>query len=189
VAEARNGWFRIKGVQNGPRSVQEQLLGLEGIEQICAGKTVVDFGCAEACIAARMIECGANRVDALDCNAELLGAAMELYAEHVRSGALVLHHANLRDFLGERPADILTRYDVVLLLSIVHKMRNPLTFLRQAMAIAGDWVAVRLPKCGVNVTKDGAQRFDVMPVLRAEFDLVEEPATCRGEWLGIYRRR
>jgi SAM-dependent methyltransferase len=163
------------------------MLGLNLIVQNVAGKNVLDLGCAEACIAARLVERGADRVDAVDANISLLATATEKYLRHISTGRLHLHFGTVEEI--DRNDDLLDWYDMVLLLSIVHKLSEPIEFLEKAMRFSADWLAVRLPIRGVNYTKARKKPFDVLPVIQKDFDIVAEPMTCRGEWLGIFRRK
>jgi hypothetical protein len=174
------GWF-----VNGPRSTDEQMLGLDYIVQTIQGRTVLDLGAAEACISAKLIESGAVLCDAVDCNADTIESAHRLHRDHVRSGKLRLYTANLNEFCKLALKD---SYDTVLLLSILHKLRDPIGFLAEVLPKAADILAVRLPNAHKNTTKHWGTEFDVQPTINAEFRLIQQPQTCRDEWLGIYRR-
>jgi SAM-dependent methyltransferase len=183
------GWFRIKGL---PRTLQEQLVGLDLVREACADrKSVLDLGCAEALIAADMIACGAYWVDALDCNPALLKVAADIHKPMIEAMSLQLHRVDLNHFEAyyERGGLRRATYDIVLLLSILHKLTKPLAFLEYALSFSSDWVAVRLPDPVIKHRKSNFAPYDVRPVLARNFDLVAAPGGPRGEWVGIYRRR
>jgi SAM-dependent methyltransferase len=186
------GWFRIAGVQDGPRTLEEQLTGLELVREACAERvSVLDLGCAEGLIAADMIACGAYWVDALDCNVELLKVAKQLHAPMIDAMSLQLHQVDLNHLEAYYERGCLHRasYDVVLMLSIVHKLTHPIEFLEYALSFASDWLAVRLPSPVINHRKSESKDYDIRPTLARNFDAVAEPPGPRGEWTGIYRRR
>jgi SAM-dependent methyltransferase len=185
------GWFRIEGVQNGPRTLQEQLQGLDVVREACVGKSVLDLGCAEALISADMIACGAYWVDALDCNVNLIRVAKKLHKPMVDAMSLGLHQVDLNEFERYYDRGMLPKatYDVVLMLSILHKLRAPLDFLEYALSFASDWLAVRLPTPVICHRNSGNKTYDIRPLIDRNFRRIAEPEGPRGEWVGIYRRR
>lgn len=183
----RKGWYIIPGVQDGDRTVEEQLTGLRTIQNEARGCTVLDFGCAEALISRHLVaHCGALS----SVGFSHVPAEIEVGRRACEGLPITLHALDLNDFRPWRAVNPLApRYDIVLLLSILHKLKDPLGFLGLALEHAGDWVAVRLPSPVIQDYRSGGRVFRVRPVLRASFDLVEEPAGPRGEWCSLWRRR
>jgi hypothetical protein len=113
------------------RTLQEQLQGLEPALAAAPGRTVLDLGCAEGWIAREFQKAGAVAVHGVECNAELkIDPAVRVW------------RWNLNDGL---PPGLLWRYDIVLLLAILHKLRNPEDRLRQYAGMALERVVIRLP--------------------------------------------
>jgi hypothetical protein len=113
------------------RTLQEQLQGLEPALAAAPGRTVLDLGCAEGWIAREFQKAGAVAVHGVECNAELkIDPAVRVW------------RWNLNDGL---PPGLLWKYDIVLLLAIVHKLRNPEERLKQYAALATERVVIRLP--------------------------------------------
>lgn len=92
---------------------------------------MLDLGCAEGWIAREFQKAGAVAVHGVECNVELkIDPAVRVW------------RWNLNDGL---PPGLLWKYDTVLLLAIVHKLRNPEERLKQYAAIANERVVIRLP--------------------------------------------
>lgn len=182
----RKGWFNIPGQVQGPRTPEEQMMGLAEILSDVSGKTVLDLGCAEGAIAARLIEAGAVHVDGVECNPELIDTAKQIYARAIASGALTLHRADLNNLSGYRKR-LLRKYDIVLALSIAHKMADPGQFIASALDMVGDCFVIRLPKPVIRHVKSGFKPYPAKSEISKTLTLVSEPVTCRGEWMGLYR--
>lgn len=131
------GWFDIPGVQPGERSLQEQMKGLDPAIEICAGKSVLDLGCAEGMISQAFRAHGARPVIGLDNNAVFIGRAMALNADSEVSFRL----ADLREFVAA--PDLVS--DIVLALAIVHKLFDPGRLLFEFAGLARERLVIRLP--------------------------------------------
>lgn len=135
------GWFIIPGVQDGNRTVEEQLKGLEPMLAEVSGKSVLDLGCAEGAISHVCIARGAARVYGLDCNAALIHQAARLYGHHygIRFAISDLNEGPDEDDLACCASDI------VLALAVFHKLREPEASVRAWAALALSLLVVRLP--------------------------------------------
>lgn len=187
----RHGWFKIPGVQEGDRTVDEQLLGLDAALAACKGKTVLDLGAAEGLISAAFARAGA---------AEVFG--VELVKEHVETGRAVcvglpvkLLQAELAAYARDNLANP-RKFDIVLALGIAHKMHNPGAFLSFAGRSAGELLVFRGPGKagmfwdGILRSKFGKGQCNVAEVLGAE-GLVEGEThdSARGERAQYWHRR
>lgn len=135
-----SGWFEIPGVQQGERTLESQLHGLDPLWESIEGATVLDLGCAEGLIAMECKKRGASYVDAIDYKATFIGMAKEIGG---RSGVEVnWMHADLQRGM---PHGTLKQYDVVLALAIIHKMTKPIEFVNRIAQLAKSLIVVRLP--------------------------------------------
>lgn len=186
-AQPPSGWFAIPGVQDGPRLLSEQMLGLEQALDEVAGKTVLDLGCAEGLIAAEMVRARAAWVDACDNNEDFLNAAFRQKADHAQLG---VHWANLNDGM---PAWAAGGYDIVLALAIIHKLRQPGERLAEAAKLARSLLVIRLPIHAVNGVFSAKHRPDqicdtVAVMTRCGFDLERVEPGPRDEQVQYWRR-
>ena len=101
------------------------------LEQAGPGATAIDLGCAEGWFAHRLLDWGAARVVALDLRAENIERA-RLVRHHlgVPAERLELIHADLLDSALEELGD----FDVVLALSLVYHLEDPVGALRRRAA-------------------------------------------------------
>lgn len=129
------GWFAIPNVQDGARSIEEQLRGLDDVVAQIQGKSVLDLGCAEGMILRHMKQHGAGRCAAYEGNPDLFNAACEYL---IPLGCEVV----LADL--NEPQDF-GQFDVVLLLAILHKLKNPEKSLREFAAACRELLVIRLP--------------------------------------------
>lgn len=150
----RAGWFVIPGVQPGERSLEEQIKGLADALARCAGKTVLDLGCAEGLIALEFVKAGAASVYACDCNVEAIDAARVAGAalNEEQRGRVGFHVRNINDLvedeLGSRPV---WSHDIVLALAVLHKMHDPARATRYVAKATRERLVVRLPQKSTGV--------------------------------------
>lgn len=176
----RKGWFEIPGEQVGDRTITEQLRGLEDVD--VAGKSVLDLGCAEGMILKHMMEQGASRGAAYEGNPDLFNAACEYL---IPLGCEVVF-ADLNE-----PQDF-GKFDVVLLLAILHKLKNPAVSLRQFAAASRETVVIRLPRESDGIVRWKHGRYmecDTRAVLtELDFLLIRDAEGPRQERVHIWRR-
>jgi SAM-dependent methyltransferase len=182
------GWFKLRGVQDGDRTVTEQLTGLGAVCRHAFGKTVLDLGCAEGLIGLHMLNrCGASMVHGLSIVKTEIAAARELAKSAL--GPAKFFHADLNGFAkiaSANPPLLLAKYDVVLLLSILHKLKNPEDILNRVLKYAAGTVAIRLPRPVIIDVRSGNRRFDVRAHMQKTHALIEEPQGPRDEWMGVF---
>jgi len=134
----RKGWFKIAGLQDGDRSVEEQLRGLDPVMDGIAGKSVLDLGCAEGCVLKRAIERGCGRAVGYEMNPDFLATAREVLA----GTPAEIVDCDLNQLGDPRLA---VQFDVVLALAILHKLHEPVAALAVLAPIARELFVVRLP--------------------------------------------
>lgn len=161
-------WFQIPGIQDGERSIDEQLLGLESaLAEASAGKTVWDLGCAEGAIAFAFMKAGAT-VEACDFNNTMIETALNLRGRlpDAERRRIQFRVADLRYSLAD---GLKARFDIVLALAVVHKLPKPEAALGYIARAAKSLVVIRLPggsqgrflsknyraECDVNATMPG----------------------------------
>ena len=184
----RKGWFRIPGIQNGDRSIEEQLRGLEPALQHCSGRTVLDLGAAECLISAAFARAGAEHVH-----------AVELVPEHVAAGRQICAGLPVTIVQAELAAYIQQhqdhpRADIVLVLGIAHKLHDPASCLRFAARSCSDMLVFRGP--GKEKFWDGWLRAKFgkgachVPTVLAEEGFVEGPTldSSHGERVQYWER-
>lgn len=184
----RKGWFKVRG-QDGDRTPEEQMLGLERALAEAKGKTVLDLGCAEGAIAREFALAGAT----------VLG--VELLQDHINVGRKVCRGlavkfvcASLEPYIDANPEH--ERFDIVLALSIAHKLKEPGKLLAFAARCANDLVVFRGPGKkdmfwdGWLKAKFGEGQCHV-PTLMAEHGFVDEGIvdSARGERVQYWRRK
>ena len=185
----KKGWFTIPGVQDGARTLEEQLQGLAPMLAECNGKTVLDLGCAEGLIAEACLRAGASRVYGLDNNPALLKVAHSL--------ALDPHRVRfVEQNIDAGPDDddrACAQSDIVLMLAVIHKLREPADKLRMWSELCGDLLVMRLPvgSSGEFGSKHfPGERCDSRAVLTERgFTLERTEPGPRGELVHYWRRR
>jgi hypothetical protein len=113
------GWFRIEGLQDGPRTLEDQIKGIEPALAECKGKTVLDLGCAEFLIGLEFAKAGAKEVVGVECNRQIADVARRLC---LRYPATRIEHADLNRLAKN---DNPEQYDIVLSLGVCHKLMFP----------------------------------------------------------------
>ena len=135
----RKGWFDIPGEQEGARTLTEQMFGLEPAFESCAGKDVLDLGCAEGLIAREFVARGARTAVGIDNNEGFVVQARGLMDGHPR---LRFAFRDLND-LDDDFVDVYSA-DIVLCLAILHKLRLPGRSLALAARMARERLVIRL---------------------------------------------
>lgn len=133
----RRGWFKIQGVQDGDRTLDLQMAGLEPALEAAAGKTVLDLGCAEGLIAREFARRGAIHVRGVEIIAEHLEVAREL-CKALSIDFVVGDLNKLQPAEGEV-------WDIILMLAVLHKTREPERILRLFADAARELLVIRLP--------------------------------------------
>ena len=174
----KGGWFTIPGIQDGERTLEEGIRGIEVLRHEAKGATVLDLGCAEGLIARWFIEAGARSADGLDCDRRALALGHAL-AERRDGRKLHLWWADFDD-----PATwpgLKADYDIVLCLSVLHKLKAPEPLLDFAIGKARRWLAVRAP------ARTLKNSFAIKTTIEeAGFRMVSEVMDI--PWVGIFRR-
>lgn len=188
------GWFRIDGVQDGDRTVGQQLLGLETVAEHFRGAHVLDVGCAEGLIGRHCVDAwGAASVDGVTSVQYEIDEAHRQCAG--RPMAFYLCDLRMPEEIARLDCRLRLSYDIVLLLSVLHKVRDPMRLLAWAVRYAAGLVVIRLPAPIIDMVRCQPGVHPVGPWMVERFDLVAEPVTCvepvsgRPEWMGIYRVR
>lgn len=185
-------WFPM-GRGQYERTLTDQMRGLRPVvDEFRAAKargrplTCLDVGCAEGLIGIEMAKAGAAHVHGI-----------ELVPERVQD-ALRLRHSLPCSF---EVADVATytpskAFDVVLALSILHKMPDPSETLRRLVATTCDkLVVIRLPPATGNRKpwvvvdpRSNNKPHDLNLVMESlRFVLTEETDGHLGEWIGYWR--
>lgn len=133
----RKGWFKIDGVQDGDRTLEQQLEGLRPLVHMVAGKSVLNIGCAEGLVDIGLHDLGA-RVHGIDVVADHIATANKVKGSRpIRFG--------LADANTYRPT---RHYDIVLMLAVLHKLKDPVDACLRFAAAADELVVIRLPPLG-----------------------------------------
>lgn len=130
----RKGWFKIPGIQDGDRTLDEQIIAVRPAIAEAAGKTVLDMGCAEGLLGIEFARAGAKHVHGLDA---VLGH-LEV-AERMRRGVpnITFQLCDLNALPAAMP------HDIVLALGIIHKLHEPEAGLRWAAACTKGLLLIR----------------------------------------------
>jgi SAM-dependent methyltransferase len=115
------------------------MLGLEPALEACKGKTVLDLGCAEGAISLEFAKAGASRVVGIEREVQFSEVARQLCAGY----PVEIINENLNPWIEAHPEPEL--FDIVLCLSIAHKVPDPAVCLSFACRSAKEFVAFRGP--------------------------------------------
>src|SRR3990167_5174494 len=134
------GWFKVPGIRpDGDRTVKEQLIGIEDALVECIGKSVLDLGTAEGCIAAEFAKAGALEVVGI----ELLETHLQVARQVCKGLPVRFICAHLRDWIAEHQNP--EHFDITLCLGIIHKLHDPAVPLRWAAQSTKDLLLFRGP--------------------------------------------
>lgn len=175
-------WFHV-GNDAGDRSLDQQLVGLARLFDVCKGRSVLDLGCAEGLISMELVKAGATAAHGI-----------EVVPEHVTLG---------RKLVGDLPvtlecADLNTwrpkaSYDIVIALALLHKLKDPSAGCAAFCEAAKDLMVIRTPpKVDPWVIVDqrsGRKPHDIGKVLAGNgFKLKLQVEGTFGEVIGYWGR-
>lgn len=177
--ERRRGWFKLDD-QDGDRTLQDQLKGLESIQW--SGKTVLDLGCAEGLIAKHAALCGAAGVTGV----EIVPGHVEVAKRLCDCLPCAFECADLNAWSTDE------KFDIVLMLAILHKLRDPTAALAGFIASARELVVMRLPPKKapwmIVDSRSGNQPHNMMAAMTGHgWKLVDEKRGHFDEWVGMWR--
>lgn len=142
MAEApTKGWFILPG-KEGDRTLDEQLLGLAPALEIARGKRVLDLGCAEGLISREFARAGASEVVGIEilerhvaeAEKQCAGLPCRFYAWHLE-----------RLYENGPAKDVLGKFDIVLALGVIHKLKFPAVGVWLACGMSCGSVVIRYP--------------------------------------------
>lgn len=183
----REGWFHTPG-RAGDRTLAQQLTGLHRVFVDIRGRTVLDVGCAEGLVGIELARCGAALVH-----------GVELVASHIEVGRRLALQAGVQDRVAFEEADANVaepprmRFDVVLMLAVLHKLRDPTAACVRYAGVCADLCVIRLPPKGapvINDARSGYKPHDIGELMTRAlgFRFEAEAEGPFGEWMGYYRR-
>lgn len=175
------GWFDTAG-RPGDRTLKQQLTGLDELIARVEGKTVLDIGCAEGLISLQLFDEGASAVHGLEIVAEHVKVANKLRGDR----AVTFEIADASDYKPVR------QYDIVIMLALLQKLRDPSTTCKRFADAAREMVVVRLPPATAPTVIDarsGGYPHHIGTVLQScGFMLKNVQLGHLNEWVGYYER-
>lgn len=175
------GWFVTPG-RGGDRTLEQQMRGLEPLFSEVQGKTVLDVGCAEGLLSMECHRAGAAHVHGV----EIVPGHVEVANRMNDSGHCSFEVADANDFVPRG------QYDIVLLLAILHKLKNPTAAAARFADAARELVVLRMPPAHAPTIIDersGNEPHHIGEVLqRRGFAFENVIHGTYGEWIGYYRR-
>ena len=177
----RHGWFIIPGVQNGDRTVDQQTKALAPALAECAGKSVLDIGCAEGLVGREFVRAGAVCCLGIDTVQDHIQVA----CRQCEGLPIRFHVGSIAEFETKplpNPFGV-DRYDIVLALGVAHKLEYPGVGIEVAARYCGNLILLRRglrQVDGVVSSKHFANKADTHAILRdsgfALEKLVDGPA-------------
>lgn len=175
------GWFHTPG-RSGDRTLKQQLTGLDDLRTRVRGKTVLDIGCAEGLIGMQLFDDGAAAVHGLEIVSEHVIIANKLRGDR----ACTFEVADANDYKPVR------HYDIVIMLALLQKLRDPSAACRRFVAAAREMVVLRLPPATAPTVIDarsGGYPHHIGEVMTSSgFMLKNAQLGHLGEWCGFYER-
>ena len=174
------------------RTLEQQMMGLDRLFAQIEGKTVLDVGCAEGLISIECVKSGAKEVMGVEVRIKAWEEANRIAA---KAGLIDRRLGFLHDDANTFDPDPEPGYwDIILLLTVLHKLKNPTASCARLVAAAKDLVVIRLPPEHAPTIIDarsGNQPHHIgITMDKAGFELEHSSYDGPfGEWVGYYRRR
>ena len=181
VGKAMKGWFHTPD-RPGDRTLIQQLTGLDPLLERVKGCTVLDVGCAEGLISMHLADHGATSTYGIEIVDGHVHVARELRGRRICN-------FDVEDANHYKP---MHRYDIVLMLAVLHKLRDPTAACRRFAAAARELVVIRLPpKHAPKIIdeRSGNVPHDIGATMHREgFVLAEVTTGHLDEWTGFFER-
>lgn len=193
IKPPKKTWFPV-GRGDHERELRHQMQGLRHVvDEVTVARrrgqqlSVLDAACAEGLIGMELLKAGASALH-----------GVELVPDRVRDanrlrGTLpaTFEQGDLTQWVPRRS------YDVVLALSILHKLPDPLAVASRLGQACGRMMVIRLPPPAegddggvIRDRRSGMRPFDLRPALaELQLNLEEETTGYLGEWIGFWRRK
>jgi len=176
----RKGWFLIPGVQDGDRTLEQQIKGLEDLD--VRGHKVLELGCAEGLMSRWLIGRGADEVHGVDVVVDHVREARRQCADMPIK--LAIRDLNVSAPFGP--------YDTIIALAVLHKLRRPAEVAAQIAHCATRQIIIRLPPQTAPVVIDersGNHPHDVeAPLLQRGWKRVRVTKGSFEEFTAFYAR-
>lgn len=183
MAQSREveGWFSTPG-RLGDRTLKQQIIGLADLRQRVHGKTVLDVGCAEGLISTYLVDHGAAAAHGLEIVPGHVDVANRLRGD--RACTFEVADANIYEPVRQ--------YDIVIMLALLHKLKDPSAACKRFAAAAREMVVLRLPPANaptiIDARSDGKPHHIGAVMTGNGFMLKNACLGPFGEWMGYYER-
>jgi len=177
-------WFAV-GNKLGDRTLTQQMMGLDRLFAEVEGKTVLDVGCAEGLISIECGRAGARRVVGIDIRDDAVEKAIAMTRK--TDGDVKFDGGDANAYKPKHD------FDIVIMLAVLHKLKNPTAACARIVAHALNLVVIRLPPDHAPTIIDdrsGGEPHHIGKTME-RCGFVLEHAACDGpfgEWVGYYRR-
>ena len=164
---AGKGWMGVPGIRpNGDRTFEQQFRGVGPAVSMAAGKSVLDLGCAEGLIGREFARSGASEVVGIELLEDHLLVAAEA-CKGIKNIRFI--RAHLAEWALSHPDP--EQYDIVLALSIIHKIKDPAAALTWALKSCKETILLRPPiwsTGGIIGSKHSAETANVPAIMAAQ---------------------
>jgi SAM-dependent methyltransferase len=185
------GWFKIAGVQDGDRTLEQQMLGLAPALEDVKGRTVLDLGCAEGLVGREFLKAGASDyfgIEIVTANAEEARRQLSDFEQAVIANDNLDHHIAVNGVPAAK-----YNADIVLSLAILHKLRDPARAIRFIGEVTTIRAVIRTAERTPGYVQDvrsGDKRFEIVgPLKEAGLVLDRVETGPFNEWTGHFVRR
>lgn len=162
---------------NGICPLEERIQGLGILGANAEGRSVLDLGCAEGLVSQWLVDHGATGALGFDYNKTRVRKGNQMTGPNI-----VLSIADLATIkpLGRS-------FDIVLLLAILQKMREPKRLLDYAIQHSHEWLAVRTPSPIICDKRSDFRRINIKEhVCSAGFEWIF--VVTKPIYVGVFRR-
>jgi SAM-dependent methyltransferase len=163
------------------RTLMQQWVCLEPLLEMAKGCTVLDIGCAEGLISFELMKAGAILVHGVDILESRIESAREKFVGY-EAKFWVLDVAEIDKI------DLLPKYDMVLLLAILHKIASPETLLNFAIERSNRYIVVRAEPIFHDRRSDNRPIKVRETLINAGFAQVHDCIGTFDEWVGIFEK-
>jgi trans-aconitate methyltransferase len=157
-------------------------MGLGDLLDRVRGKTVLDVGCAEGLISMHFVDRGAVAVHGVEIVVEHVEVANKLRGDR----ACTFEVADANTYALARD------YDIVVMLAVLHKLRDPSAACKRFIAAAREMVVLRLPPASaptvIDARSGGVPHHIGTVMIDNGFMLKNAQLGHLGEWVGYYER-